>query len=58
MGDRDRPDGRPGVGLGGDGVDGVAAYGADTLALRIEQVPTPPRTVPRMTRLRPRRDPR
>ena len=68
MGDRDRPDGRPDVGLGGDGVDGPVnagpvgagpAYGADTLVLRLEGMPSPPRPAAgRMARLRPKGTPR
>lgn len=66
MGDRDRPDGRADVGLGGDGLgtagvggDGAATgavFGVDTLVLRIEEVPGSlqpgRRGVPRMARLR------
>ncbi len=73
MGDRDRPDGRPDVGLGGDGLDGLMnagpvnagpvdagpSYGVDTLVLRLEGMPSPPRpTAGRMARLRPRGNPR
>ncbi len=83
MGDRDRPDGRPDVGLGGDGLDGPVnagpvnagpvnagpvnagpvdagpSYGVDTLVLRLEGMPSPPRPAAgRMARLRPRGNPR
>jgi len=66
MGDRDRPDGRADVGLGGDGLDAAgvggdgaasgAVFGVDTLVLRIEEMPGSlqpgRRGSPRMARLR------
>ena len=63
MGDRDRPNGRPDVGLGGDGLDGPVnaglAYGVDTLVLRLKGMPSPPRPATgRMARLRPKGNPR
>ena len=65
MGDRDRADGRADVGLGGDGLgtagvggDGAAAgaaFGVDTLVLRIGELPGSlrpgRRAAPRMARL-------
>ncbi len=51
------------MGLGGDGLDGPVsagpAYGVDTLVLRLEGMPSPPRPAAgRMARLRPKGNPR